>query len=83
VAIGVPLALVCAALTLAALLRFSFLAYCSAVLFASFDSYAVLGDLSAWYSSHAWLLLALLAALAVYSFWTALAGRPLLGDPEA
>ncbi len=38
-------------------------------------------DVAAWYSGRGLLLVGPLVALALYGFWTALAGRPLFGDP--
>ncbi len=80
--IGGPIAfafgLVQAAALILVFLRFGLLVFVFAVYFSHFLEFPLTTDSSAWYAGTSLFLLLVLAALAVYGFRIALAGRPML-----
>jgi hypothetical protein len=82
---GWPIAILSALLQASAILvfvRFGLLAATTTVFMASFVTSAVITfDLSAWYADSALVPIGVLAALMLFGAATALAGRPILGDP--
>jgi serine/threonine-protein kinase len=68
--------LVAAAAEIFVFVRFGLLAWVFANLFDHFLQFPLTTDSSAWYAGTSLFVLGYLAALAVYGFWIALAGRP-------
>lgn len=61
------------------LMRFGLLALMFALLYVLvLDSYPITADVHAWYRESSWFALAVVGALTVYGYLTALAGRPIL-----
>jgi len=76
--IAVLFGLVQAAALIFVFLRFGLLAFVFSNFFAHFLEFPLTADSSAWYAGTSLFLLIVLAAIAVYGFRIALAGRPLL-----
>jgi hypothetical protein len=75
---GVPFACVAAALVTLLLFRYGLLALISAVFFLHLAIFfPITSDFSAWYAGDFVLDLIILVALAVFGFYTSLAGEPL------
>jgi serine/threonine-protein kinase len=73
--------LIQAAALIVVFLRFGFLVFVFAIYFSHFLEFPLTTDSSAWYAGTSLFLLLVLAALAVYGFRIALAGRPRLSGP--
>ncbi|MCI0387800.1 MAG: serine/threonine protein kinase [Acidobacteria bacterium] len=69
-----------AALWLFVLLRFGLLATVTVFIFSDFRFYPLTSDLSVWYSGSTAFALLVTVALAVYGFYTSLAGQPLFRE---
>ena len=76
----IPFAALSAFLAVFVLYRFGLLAAVSAMFFAHlWVFYAVTTELSAWYATDFLIALTICVALAVFGFYTSLAGQPLFG----
>ena len=69
-----------AALWLFVLLRFGLLATVTVFIFADFRFYPLTSDFSVWYAGSSAFALLVAVALAVYGFYTSLAGQPLFRE---
>jgi hypothetical protein len=69
-----------AALWLFVLLRFGLLATVTVFIFSDFRFYPLTSDFSVWYSGSTAFALLVAVALAVYGFYTSLAGQPLFRE---
>ena len=79
--LGITFAALFPAVWLFVLFRYGFVALLATVTAVSLlTGFPMTFDFSAWYASGTLLALGIFAALAGYSFWVALAGRPVFGD---
>ncbi len=79
--VGIAFAALIPAIWLFVLFRYGFVALLAAVTAGGLlTGFPLTLDFSAWYASGTLLALGVFAALAGYSFWVALAGRPVFGD---